>query len=127
MKLKFVMPLLAASALIPASAVAGGSFDSHVSIKLGPTTNTPTYLYGGVGSSKAPCERDRKLKLIRDDRLNGGEVTVYGHTTSDTDGKWRYDPPAPPIPNGYYHAVAPRKKIPAGACKRARSEKVFVD
>jgi ssDNA-binding replication factor A large subunit len=109
---------------VPFSAPAGNAFESRVSIKVEyPEKGNPAALSGRVRSSKAACERQRKVKVIRRDQ---GETTVFGRDLTDGQGRWRVVP-AGPVPNGTYHAVAVRKRIDAGRCAKARSESVFVD
>jgi hypothetical protein len=119
-----IIVLLAALA-VPTTAAPRAAFDSTVTIRVeGAAKNVPTALLGRVRSSKAACERVRKVKVIRRDQ---GETTVFGRDLTDARGRWRVDPPGTTVPNGTYHAIAVRKRIDAGRCAKARSESVFVD
>jgi hypothetical protein len=119
-----LLAFLVGVAVLPALALAEDRFGSRVSIKVhGLAVGSPDDLHGKVKSSREACERGRRVKVLR---RHGGTTTVYGRDRTNADGEWRFVPGGA-VPNGHYRAVARRKEIAAGICRRARSDEVFVD
>jgi hypothetical protein len=107
---------------------AGAAINSSVTIQRDNSTN-PNSITGKVDSPKAPCKKDRKVKLLWD---QGGGFEVVGADRTSRRGRWRlfYDAQmrgGAPIPPGDYKAKVTNKRLGDGrTCGSAVSATITV-
>jgi hypothetical protein len=108
---------LGALALPVSSGVAGGSFETAVSIDYLGSDGPPLY-EGGLDSTKNGCRTNRKVLLVQ--RKNSGPDVLTDRVTSDGSGKWEWDGDEAKVDKWYYAKVK-TKQIAAGTCEADRS------
>lgn len=114
-------------AVFAGSALAGKQTHSVVTMHL-PPGGSAAYFYGSVSSPKGSCERHRSIKIVRDPTGSSGYQPYASAIKSNSDGTWTFEPAAPPyVVNGYYKAIAAKKKVSGTVCSKARSKVFFVD
>lgn len=92
-----------------------------------PPGGSAAYFYGAVSSHKHACESHRSIKVVQDPTGTSGYQPYGSGITSNADGTWTFDPPGPYVVNGYYKAIAEKKKIRSGVCAKSQSKPFFVD
>ncbi len=120
--------LVVAAGLGAAASVAG---DAAAHQYTAPSSTTIRYVEnegefrGRVTSPRAACERNRKIKLVRESEE--GRVVV-GRDRSNRRGRWRIDQPNP---NGVYRAiVVSRSNVVPGhvhRCERGTSPSITIE
>jgi hypothetical protein len=126
-----LLALLAGGAVAVTAAAHVTSSPTSLAVTLPPSES---YVYGTVSSPSAPCEPDRRVRLVRkrpgDDRLiaadrsfDGGSGTVQYTVDTPMGG--------PLSPGSYYSQVKKVDLAPGSAhdhiCKAARSARVDVE
>jgi len=111
---------------VAALALAGGTggqrFQSQVTINF---TESKSFFgfHGKVKSERERCERRRRVAVWW---KRAGPDSFIGSDKTDERGKWVVNLELVAV-NQTYYAKAKGKEIPAGTCKRARSEDFFLD
>jgi hypothetical protein len=113
--------LATAVAVVAAPGTAGAHdqrFDGKVTIRENPD------FHGRVTSSKAACEKDRKVKIYRE---QSGPDGLLASTRTDDDGRWEYL--AGQLTGDFYAKIRRTDVGPQGhdhVCKGDRSKSVSV-
>lgn len=127
MRKRVILPVvLTLFAVFAGSAQAGKQTPAVVTMHL-PPGGSAAYFYGSVSSVKGACERSRTIKVVQDPTGNSGYQPYASGIKSNRDGTWTFEPAGPYVVNGYYKAIAAKKKISGGVCQKARSKAFFVD
>jgi hypothetical protein len=130
--------VLAATTAVAALATGAGvasahttRFDSDVSIQVGVSFPTNSYVFNGdVTSPRGGCVADRRVTLFRDEP-SGADVAM-GSDRSDENGSWSVSKPISEVPgNTRYYAQVKKRDIGRPGhdhiCRGARSGTIEIE